>query len=145
MQSSNQLWEKLWRSFVLCYESEQIIHHIYKQTYLFACLPGAFFTLVIDWMLTNRSHLLRRPSNRNEFIEAITIKRRILLSVYKFITGAFTLTQNVNTLTDLPHKCVPLAYRFAFICMTTKTTSKQKHTPTATFSVYNLTKLDQNY
>lgn len=56
-----------------------------------------FFTLVIDWMLTNRSHLLRRPSNRNEFIEAITIKRRILLSVYKFITGAFTLTQNVST------------------------------------------------
>lgn len=105
---------------------EQTNHpsHIYKQTYLFACSFAwcVFFTLVIDWMLTNRSHLLRRPSNRNEFIEAITIKRRILLSVYKFITGAFTLAQNVYN-TYPPYKCVPLAYRFAFMCMTTKTAS----------------------
>lgn len=41
-------------------------------------------------MLKILSLFAQRSSNRNEFIEAITIKCCILLSVYKFITGTFT-------------------------------------------------------
>lgn len=110
--------------------------YINKHICLLVCLCEYvfFFTLVIDWMLTNRSHLLRRPSNRNEFIEAITIKRRILLSVYKFITGAFTLTQIVY----LP--CVNVCHWHIALFMYIWQQQQQ-----ATFLVYNLTKLDQNY
>lgn len=47
------------------------------------------------WLIDAQTELFaQRPSNRNEFIEAITIKRCILLSVYKFIAPVHLL-QNI--------------------------------------------------